>query len=267
MIEYSIRFLKNNRLFDTTDTISSQDNYIKSTYSYFNGPIKTQIFVDRGFYSTGICKALLTMKEGQTDSLVIPGKLSNISEYNPVKVYLKLNKVITNNKQFELAQIEKYFMANNFGITIADSTGKGGNASWDSTGLSNGIYFLSKDTTGIGSFIDEKDSVTLKYKFSLMPYKDTYLDIKSILVQKDSLTTIIDSTDYFISGFRGALRLLKNKSKATILIPYHKGYGSVYQPVDPDDPSTASDPIDLRVLIPSYSTLIYEIEITSVTKK
>jgi FKBP-type peptidyl-prolyl cis-trans isomerase len=250
IMDYNVRILETNRLFDTSDSTEADNNYISSTVtSKTPGPLKISILNNYGFYSKGVCDRLLSMKEGGSDSIVCNGYWG-IGSGVPTVFKVSLLKVIPDTRAFELAQISKFLSDNNTGLTIADTTGKGGT---DAISDSIGLYMFNK-TDGTGAYAVTGDSVDVKYTLTLLPYKDTYLNVKARFIESGSFKMKLGTTSV-ISGFSGAVRLMKSQGKATVIMPYRKAYGiSAYKGGGK------------QIVMPESSTLIYEMEITRVKK-
>jgi FKBP-type peptidyl-prolyl cis-trans isomerase FkpA len=252
IINYKAWKLESLKLFDTSDLNEAALNSLTgATLSATEGPLKIALIGSYGFYSIGVSEALLKMKEGGIAKIIVPGSLA-LGNYTPLLFQVELLKVITNPKQFEKDQISHYLSELDNGLTLADSTGAHSNSTSDTTGL-----WLYNKTAGTGNFPVEGDSVTISYSVKLLPYYESpHLDVPERTLVSNSTMKIKLGYTSLISGIQGAVKLTKDQGRATVIIPNNKAYGS----------EVMTNSTTYQLIIPQYSTLIVDINITKVKK-
>jgi FKBP-type peptidyl-prolyl cis-trans isomerase len=251
IISYKAWKLETLGLFDTSDqSEATLYSLTGKTLLSTEGPLKIAVSGSYGFYAIGVSQALLTMKEGGSAYIIVPGSLG-LGNNTPLLFQVNLLKVISNPQQFERDQISKY-LTDNTNLTLADSIGAHSSTSSDSTGL-----WIFNKTEGTGNLPVIGDSVYITYSLKFIPYsEDPYLDVpERTIVSNASIRIKLNYTN-LIEGFTGAVRLIKDQGRATVIIPNHKAYGA----------AIAYTPSTGQVAIPQYSTLIYDMQITKVKK-
>lgn len=238
LIDYTARYVETFRIFDTSWKSVAKDQGISTrTTMSCEGPYKVQV---KNLF-LGLKEGLYAMQEGDSARLIIPSALYK-GDYTPVYTDIRLYKVIPDIKQFEAQQLAQYLNAN-YQKTLADST---------TTGITGLYYFSSVE--GTGNLPVDKDSVTVKYNLSFLPYSDgKYLNVPARAIDKSDAFTFVIGSNSVISGFEGAIKLMKKGGKATVIIPYHRGYG--------ENPYTGGGQ---QITVPAYTTLVYELEITEI---
>ncbi|MDD2621471.1 MAG: FKBP-type peptidyl-prolyl cis-trans isomerase [Bacteroidales bacterium] len=142
---------------------------------------------------------------------------------------IKLNKIKTMQdfEKEETESIEKYIKDNNI----------------KEQALESGLYFIETQA-GTGAKVDTGKTIVINYTGKLLD--GTVFD-SSIGEGKEPMEFKLQE-GMFIKGFTEGLLLMKEKGKATLLIPSKIGYG----PGHPQSP------------IPPFSPLLFELEILSV---
>jgi FKBP-type peptidyl-prolyl cis-trans isomerase len=252
IINYEAWKLETLTLFDTSDKSEAEANSLtSSTLLGTDGPLKIALKGTYGFYSIGVNEALLKMKEGGIAKIIVPGSLA-LGNYTPLLFQVKLLKVVTNPTQFEKDQISHYLSELGNGLTLADSIGAHSSSTTDTTGL-----WLYNKTAGTGNLPVDGDSVTLNYTLKLLPYFESpNLDVPERILYSNATMKIKLGYTSLISGLYGAIKLIKDQGKATVIIPNHKAYGS----------EIMTSLTTGQILIPQYSTLIFDLSITRVKK-
>jgi len=247
IINYKTTYLETSKLFDTSNKAEATSNLI-TDYTLLNtiGPLKTSLTGVYGFYSIGACTGITKMKEGGKAKMVVPGYLA-LGSYTPLIFDVELLKVIKNPKEFELNQITNFLANDTINKTLSDST---------STGL-----FLLNEVAGSGNKPVDTDSVFVNYTIKLLPYKSgLYLDLPYKVLQSSNNFKIKLGTTSLIKGFNDAIKLIEVGGKATVIVPYYYGYG-----INPIYNVNATSGLN-QLVIPQYSTLVFNLEIVSIKK-
>lgn len=226
MIKYKVTDLEG-KFYDGTDKALAEQNKV---YPYFalGGPMK--IYAGANGFLKGIIEALPMMKEGGAAKLIMPSILA-YNDYVPRIITLELVKVITDPMAYEREQITNFLdTATNHTMTLKDST--------------SGIYYIEK-IAGTGDYPLTGDRVAIKYKGYLTDGR---------IFDKTENDTVFKFTvggtgqNRVINGLDNGIRLMKKGGKATMVIPYYRGYGF--------DPIISYN----QMIIPFFSTLVFDVE-------
>jgi FKBP-type peptidyl-prolyl cis-trans isomerase FkpA len=238
LMDYTTRYVETLRIFDTSwKSVALAEGISTRTTMSCEGPHKVQV---KKLFQ-GLKEGLYAMQEGDSARLIIPSALY-IGDFTPVYSDIRLYKVIPDIKQFEAQQLAQY-LNTNYQKTLADST---------TTGVT-GLYFFPS-LEGTGNLPVDNDSVYVKYNVKLLPYSDgKYLNLPARTLDKSDAFLFIIGKTSVITGFDGAIKLMKKGGKATVIIPYHRGYGEA--------PYTGNGQ---QITVPAYTTLVYELEITDI---
>lgn len=238
IMDYTTRYVETFRIFDTSwKSVAKAEGISTKTAMSCEGPYKVQV---KNMYE-GLKEGLFSMQEGDSARLIIPSSLYK-GDYIPVYGDIRLYKVIRDIKQFEAQQLGQY-LGTNYQKTLADST---------TTGVTGLYYFPSVE--GTGNLPVDTDSVTVKYTLNFLPYSDgKYLNVPARAIDKSDAFTFEIGKNSVITGFEGAIKLMKKGGKATVIIPYHRGYGEA--------PYTGGGQ---QITVPPYTTLVYDLEISDI---
>jgi FKBP-type peptidyl-prolyl cis-trans isomerase len=203
---------------------------------FYKGPIK--YYIPACF--SAVAEGILKMKEGDSATLITPSKLmlgsyqsATIPKYSPLRIEIKLVRVINNPVADDLASIKRYL--DTLQLTEQDKT--------------DGIY-LKIDKAGEGAQIDENDTVNLTYTSRSV---DSVFNLGS---SKPRTTIYIDRTDSVLTGLRTALMKLREGDEARVILPYNVAYGK----------SGKYDYYYDAVIVPYFTSLYYTIKINHVGK-
>ncbi len=232
-IKYTARLVSNNQVVMTSDMQIAKDNniYLEGT---FYGPTRLILGQIRPIaLNEGIAK----MKEGGKVRLIFPSDIGlggvsngNIPAYSSLIFDIELFKVIPDIKAYESSLMLSYLTAHNM--------------STDST--STGIYF-SETTPGTGDFPVDGKLVTVTYKAKLL--NGTVFDNSG---KSFSLTI---GNQQVIPGFEEGVKLLRKGGSGTVVIPNYYAYGEYGRYNNSG-----------RYVIPPFSTLVFDISVTSIAK-
>jgi FKBP-type peptidyl-prolyl cis-trans isomerase len=227
--------------YNSTDLDGNYDNGTDKTladlnkvtpYFILGGPLKIYM---QGFMP-GVTEGLLNMKEGGKATMIMPSSLS-YNDYVPRIVNVELLKVIKDPDAYEREQMIN-FLDTAYHKSYGDST-------------SEGIYYIEK-LAGTGTVPSTGKYATIKYK--------GYLPDGRIFDQTEGTDNLKFHIGYgeVLTGLESGVKLIKAGGKATIVIPYKKGYGL-----------SASGYYDSNniphIVIPYFSTLVFDVELVSVT--
>jgi FKBP-type peptidyl-prolyl cis-trans isomerase len=228
IIEYTARLLTG-LIFDSTDSLTAVQNgfYIQGK---LYGPLKFKL----SYVSIiGVKEGLTYMKEGGKARLIIPSDIGfgpysygNIPAYSTLIYDIELLEVIKDPVAHEVALLENYLIENN--ITVAPTE--------------SGLYYLEIEA-GEGNFPVQGNSCVVNYTGKLMDGR-----IFSKVLAPDTYSFTIGITQ-LIEGFQEGVYLMKPGGKAIFIIPSSIGYGTEGSQ---------------NGVIPPYSTLIFEVELTQV---
>lgn len=214
--------------YDGTDKAKAELNHV-NPYFIMGGPFKIYM---QGFLP-GVTEGLKKMKEGGKATMIMPSSLA-YNDYVPRIINVELIKVIKDPDAYEKEQITN-FLDTAYNMSFADS-------------VNSGIYYIEK-VAGTGAAPSTGKFATIKYK--------GYLPDGRIFDQTEGTDYLkfLVGANQVISGMDNGVRLMKAGGKATIVIPYRGGYGfRGYTP-----------PPYTHVLIPYFSTLVFDVELVSVT--
>jgi FKBP-type peptidyl-prolyl cis-trans isomerase FkpA len=214
-------------LFDTSDTTEAVDNSITYPLNKLLGPLRLSMKINL----PGWIETFKKMKQGGTAIAFMPAALAGFSDHVPRKYQFTLNKVITDIAAYETSLLSNYLAT--YGQTPDDST-------------TTGIYILS-ETTGSGTMPTTGNTVYIQYKGQLLNGK-TFDE-----TDEDYNFKFVIGASAVIEGIESAILNMKAGGKATVAIPYYHGYGSTIQLNDIG-----------QIVIPGYSSLIFELELVDV---
>lgn len=228
LIKYKATDLEN-KFYDGTDKALVEQNKV---YPYFaiGGPLK--IYNYSNYFYPGVIEGLKKMREGGKAKLIMPSSLAS-NDYVPRIFEVELLKVITDPNAYEKEQISNFLDTATTNTTLADST--------------NGIYFISRYKSTSTVYPAGGDSVKLKYK-GYLP------DGRVFDKTEDGLYKFKVGLNQAILGMDEGVRKMAEGDSATIVITYKKGYG-FNQFV-----------VRNQVVIPYFSTLIFEVKMVDIVK-
>lgn len=175
----------------------------------------------------GWIETLKKMKVGGKAIAIMPSLLTfkdNISR----RYEFQLIEVIHDISSYERQKIDTFVVHN--GKTLADST-------------SSGIYYI-ETSAGTGVSPSFGKSVSLKIEARLIDGRifDTSLNYAFTVGSKQ-----------VVPGLEEAVQLMKVGGKGTVVLPYYMAYGT-----------NAEINIDKQIVIPWYSTIVYDLQLLSV---
>ncbi len=232
-IQFTGRLLSNNQVVMTSDMQVAKDHNIHNPAIYY-GP--TRLVLGQISYE-GLNQGIAMMKEGGKARLIFPSDLGLggqssvvIPAYSSMIFDIELLEVIPDISSYERELMLAYLEANDI--------------STDSTG--SGIYF-KETVVGTGDQPDDGDLVTLTYTGKLMNGIEFDNSGKSF--------SFHIGRHEVIPGFEEAVKLMRKDGSATVVIPYYYAYGE-YGRLDSY----------YRSVIPPFTTLVFDLHITSITK-
>jgi FKBP-type peptidyl-prolyl cis-trans isomerase FkpA len=220
-------------IFSTTfDSVALMNNFYDEEILY--GPIRVQV---GNINIEGISEGLQYMNEGGKSKLIIPSSLglgsasvNGVPAYSTLIYTIDLQKTITDFPEYESELIQQFLSDSNF---TSDST-------------LTGLYYIEQ-VEGTGEYIRDGNWVDVWYKGYFLDGRvfDSNIggDVFSVQVPQSAV----------IDGWHEGLRLMRNGSKGTMIIPYDLAYGAWG---NYDDFG--------RLKIPPYMTLVFEMEIDSI---
>lgn len=214
---------------DGTDKAKA-DFYKVTPYFILGGPLKIYM---QGFMA-GITEGLKKMKEGGKATMIMTSDLA-YNDYTPRIINVELLRVIKDPFAYEKEQITN-FLDTAYHKTYADST-------------SSGIYYFEK-VAGTGTSPVAGNKVTIKYK--------GYLPDGRIFDKTDTENLSFRvGVGAVIPGMDKAVQMMKPGGKATVVIPYKKGYGfNVSGYYDNNN--------NPHIVLPYFSSLVFDMELVSV---
>jgi FKBP-type peptidyl-prolyl cis-trans isomerase FkpA len=231
-INYTCRLVSDNSVVMTSDKQVAKDNNIFESIYY--GP--TRLILGKISYK-GLNEGLAKMREGGKARLIFPSDLglgsassSAIPSYSSLIFDVELVKVIPDMKAYETGLMTSFLDLNDF--------------SPDST--ASGIYF-KQTKEGTGDLPDQSDFVTVTYAGRLLNGSEFDASAKSF--------TLTIGNGQVIPGFEEGVKLIRKDGAGTVVIPYYYGYGE-YGRTDSY----------YRTVIPPFSTLVFDITVTGITK-
>jgi FKBP-type peptidyl-prolyl cis-trans isomerase FkpA len=231
-INYTCRLVSDNSVVMTSDKQLAKDNNIFENIYY--GP--TRLILGRISYK-GLNEGLAKMREGGKARLIFPSDLglgsassSAIPSYSSLIFDVELLKVIPDMRAYETGLMTSFLNANDF----------------DPDSTATGIYF-KQTKEGTGDLPDDNDFVTVTYSGRLLNGNEFDASTKSF-----NLTI---GSGQVIPGFEEGVKLIKKDGAGTIVIPYYYGYGE-----------TGRYDAYYRTVIPPFSTLVFDISVTGITK-
>jgi len=219
---------------DGTDKALAEQKKVNPTFA-LGGPLKFHVGV--GGWLPGVIEGLKTMKEGGKTKMIMPSLLA-YNDYIPRIFEVELIKVIPNPMAYEKQQIAN-FLDTATEIGIADS-------------IASGVYYIQR-LAGTGS-VKPFTGQTVSVKYT------GYLPDGRIF-DKSANDTVFKFTvggtggaggTRVINGLDEGIRLMTVGTKATILIPYYRGYG--FNQFIPR----------YQIVIPYFSTLIFDVELKNI---
>jgi FKBP-type peptidyl-prolyl cis-trans isomerase FkpA len=237
-IKYTGRLVASNDIVMTSDLQVAKDNNIYTQGIYY-GPSR-QI---QGYWYKGLNEGISMMREGGKARLIFNSELGQggydskmIPAYSSMIFDIELVKVIPDIEAYEKGLLMDYLQKDSI--------------STDST--ESGIYFKSK-VTGTGDLPASGKVVTLSYKGKFL--NGTVFDPGTKPI------TITIGGGSVITGFEEGVKLTRKGGSSTIVIPYYYAYGeSGYMVYD-------SNYRIYRTVIPPFTTLVFDITVTTISAK
>ncbi|MBN2349599.1 MAG: FKBP-type peptidyl-prolyl cis-trans isomerase [Bacteroidales bacterium] len=230
VIKYTGKYI-DETIFESTDSAIAQEAGI-----YFSEYIYGSIKFKYGYSIAGFTEGISYMRQGGKATFIIPSKLAYSNNYKTLIYDVELLEVIKYPAQNETGKMFAY-ISDSLDINISDST---------STGL---YYIESPLSVAGGPTITTADSVYLKYT-------GRFLDGR-IFDQTEGNQTFnfIQGSTGFISGFTEAIGYMYQGCIAKVVIPYKLGYGT----------HEYLHPSYGFIVIPAYTTLVFDLEVVKVT--
>ncbi len=234
-IDYTVWKLDGNLVIMTTDSAVAKENNIFSGDLIY-GPERGVV---GSYVIQGLNEGLESIREGGSATLIVPSDLAwGTNPYSPVGPYssiiidVKLRRVMLDPAAYERSLITKYLTDNSINV---DST-------------ASGIYII-ENIPGTGDTADVDRNMTMNIKGSLM---DGRVFAPNKLIHAVISTS---SSTLFTSGLTEGIKTMRVGEKATIIVPYYRGYLGYGKYIY--DGYT-------RVIIPPYSSLKYEVELVAI---
>lgn len=225
----------NGSLIETNDSTTAAAAGKYNQY-YVYHPIKLKF----GYSLPGINVGISYMRAGGKATLIIPSSMAN-NDYNPLVYEIDLLRVIKDPVADARNELNNY-------LSELDSTKYqiDGHKVMPSDSLDSGIYYIVNDSIGTNTdSIASGDSV-------YVAYTGYFTDGKSFTkVTADNPLGFVYGDTKFIPGFDEAIGYMHTGTKVRVVIPYYDGYGT----------EGVNNPTYNFLLIPAYSTLIYDIEL------
>jgi FKBP-type peptidyl-prolyl cis-trans isomerase FkpA len=219
------------KLFDTSNQLDAKANNIV-TSSAIDGPVKLYM---QSINIKGLIEGLLQMQEGGKAWMLMPASLT-FADYIPRIYEVTLVKVIHDPVAYEDEKIANYLdtlnrsFTPNLTLTPADST-------------TDGIYYI-ETLAGTGLNPKDGDQVNVSYTLNL---------VDGQLIGSNTSYSCKVGDSNLIAGFNSGIKKMKKGGKSILIIPYDKAYGAS---------GLNQNGI---ILIPMYATLVYHIELNSIT--
>jgi FKBP-type peptidyl-prolyl cis-trans isomerase FkpA len=237
-LKYTGRLVTSNDVVMTSDLQFAKDNNIYTQGVYYG--LSRQV---QGYWYEGLNEGISMMREGGKARIIFSSDLGqggyeskNIPAYSSMIFDIELVKVIPDIKAYENGLLMEYLHEDSI--------------STDST--ESGIYFKSK-VDGTGDLPATGNVVTVSYKGKFL--NGTVFDPGT-----KPLTLTIGGGSV-ISGFEAGVKLTKKGGIATFVIPYYYAYGeNGYMVYD-------SNYRIYRTVIPTFTTLVFDIAVTNIATK
>ncbi len=230
-MSYTTFLVDNSLLYTSEEDVAKQYDVFDPTKVY--GPIRVQA---GGSAIPGLDEGLQMMKEGGKAELIMPSSINGfvdntIGHSGPYSTHIYTVEVIHTFDDpvvFQDSMIQDYLVSNGFDSSYYKTE--------------SGIYYI-EERAGTGDLIDDGDMVKLWYTGSFLDGRvfDSNLD--------DVIMQLVMPANNYIPAWDEALRLMSDSTIAKIIVPYQMAYGSAG-----------------KGSIPPYKTLVFDIDISSVTK-
>jgi FKBP-type peptidyl-prolyl cis-trans isomerase len=230
-INYSATTL-DDRLIETNNTTDARNNGIIASSS-IAGPVKLYI---KNITIKGLIEGLLKMQEGGKAWMLMPSSIT-FNDYIPRIYKVELVKVIHDPVAYENEKIINYLDTLSNRLTVAKPTLA------DTT--SDGLYYI-ETLAGTGSYPKDGEQVNVSYTVNL-------IDGPQIISNANFTFRIGDSSIAPDFSAGPGVKKMKKGGKALIIVPYSKAYG------------IKGLSIDGVIKVPMYATLVYSIELKSIT--
>ncbi len=203
--------------------------------NYIYRPLKIKF----GYSFPGLNIGISYMKAGGKAKLIIPSAMA-YNNNNPLVYDIELLRVIKDPVADARNELNNY-------LSTLDSTKYqiDGHKVMPSDSLDSGIYYIVTDIGTNTDSIVAGDSVYVAYTGS-------FTDGKSFnSIPANNPLGFVYGTTNFIAGFNEAVGYMHTGTKVRVVIPYYDGYGKdAYSPTGYN-----------FILIPAYSTLVFDIEL------
>ncbi len=221
-------------LIETNDSATAAAAGTYNQY-YVYHPLKLKF----GYSLPGINVGISYMRAGGKATLIIPSAMA--TNNGPLVYEMELLRVIKNPVTDARDELNNY-------LSTLDSTKYqiDGHKVMPSDSLDSGIYYIVTDSVGTNTdSIAAGDSVYVAYTGS-------FTDGKSFTsIPANNPLGFVYGTTNFIPGFNEAVGYMHTGTKVRVVIPYYDGYGKdAYSPTGYN-----------FILIPAYSTLVFDIEL------
>ena len=223
---------------------------IKSTYAYGN---KAVFKVGQSYFDPALTEALLQMQEGDSVRLIMPSTLSGTGNNMPIVLFVKLHEVIPDIIKWERDKINAYLdtvsgIVKPVEVTIPKTDNE-----------KDMIYVISYGGARNDSLPKQGNSVKLDYMGRFIDGTPFELRRMATLNVKKSSE---ESTSGIIDGLMEGLLNIHPGETATVIIPYRLAYGDTNQ-----YEIGTSYSYNSVVSVPAYSSLIFDVQIHSITSE
>ena len=229
-INYNVTTLNGN-LIETNNLLEAKKNGIVASTA-IDGPVKLYI---KNITVKGLIEGLLQMQEGGKAWMLMPSSLT-FNDYIPRIYEVELVKVIHDPAEYENEKITNYLDTLSKALTYKPMMG-------DTT--PEGLYYI-ETLAGTGINPVDGNQVNVNYSVNL-------IDGPLISSMTNLTFKIGDSSVAPVFSAGPGVKQMKKGGKALIIVPYYRAYG--IQGLN----------INGVIMIPTYATLVYSIELKSIT--
>ena len=235
-----------NTIIETTDANLADDWPYYDYYDhYVFGPKKIYL----GSSIPGFIIGLKKMQEGGRSILIIPSELGYWqNEYKTVIYDTELLKVIENPILFDSLLVSSYVSEN-----------------LNNAVLNNDIYFEKLEPADFSDSltIEPEDTVHIRFESyylledTLILFESNIADTIPLIFKYSATATAPDNYLPFTKGFLAAIDTMGMGTKAKVLVPYEQGY----------EEGGYSHPYYDYIIVPDYTSLVYDIEIENIIRQ
>lgn len=248
IIDYIRRDLDGNVLFTNVgsqaDNWNAYNNYPETYSHYLFEPLK-MIF---GYNTPGFNYGMSLMEEGDTVKFFVPSTLA-YGDFVTIVDEVILYRIITNITAYDSLQVAGYITENGIDSSMY---------------LADAGIFYRETTHGNDTIeISTNDSLIIRFKASyfqednLIVFDSNWESATGITIPASKVKAegyIPAGFTPVTKGFAAAIDTLAVGTKATMVIPYQKGYGN----------NGLSYSAPQYPIVPPYSSLVYEVEVMGI---